>query len=170
MGALVAGLLGAALFLGAQEARRARMVGQGTPAPAFTLARYGGGTVSLAEQKGKVVMLDFWATWCPPCVEEMPYLVKLAGEFEAKGLVFIAANSDDPGEAPLAVEAFVGQRVPGLARYAAFTNSQTSEGFRVNSLPTLYFIDRAGKIIEGEAGLASESSVRRAIVRALESQ
>ena len=115
-------------------------------------------------------MLSFWATWCSPCVAEMPYLVSLAAEYEPKGLVFIAANSDDPEEAPLAVEAFVGRRVPGLARYAAYTNAETSRGFQVSSLPTLYFIDRAGRIIEGQSGLASESSVRRAIVRALESQ
>src|SRR5260370_19367839 len=77
-GVLVALILVAFLYGGLRVARRPHLVGKGALAPSFTLERYGGGRISLDELRGKVVLLNFWATWCPPCVEEMPSLLKVA--------------------------------------------------------------------------------------------
>ncbi len=88
-GVFVALILVAFLYGGLRVARRPRLVGKGALAPSFTLERYGGGRISLDELRGKVVLLNFWATWCPPCVEEMPSLLKVAREYESQGFVLI---------------------------------------------------------------------------------
>src|SRR5271165_507161 len=74
------GILGA-LWAGIDEARRLRPRPSGREAPAVGFQRFGGGSVALASLRGKVVLLDFWGTFCGPCVEEMPVLVKLAREY-----------------------------------------------------------------------------------------
>ncbi|MHB8874255.1 MAG: TlpA family protein disulfide reductase [Myxococcaceae bacterium] len=160
IGLLVVGLIGAAVYQGVQEAKQLERLSEGNPAPAFSLEKFGGGTLSLEEQRGKVVMLDFWATWCKPCVVEMPSLVKLAGEFEGRGLVFVAANSDDESEQKAAVGIFVDQAVPGLGRHVVFADGPVSGDYGVETLPTLFLIDREGKIIRSARGMVSESELR----------
>ena len=86
----------AVVVMAVYEARSAKTVDGGSSAPTFEIDKLGGGKIALADLKGKVVMLDFWATWCPPCREEIPSLVKLTKEYESKGLTFVAASRDDP--------------------------------------------------------------------------
>jgi len=165
--ALVA-LLGTVIaYHGIYDAHRASALRSGAAAPPFKLARYGGGTVSLDELRGKVVMMDFWATWCPPCVAEMPALTKLAREYEPKGLVFLAVSEDDHETAPAQVGVFVAQRVPDLGRSVVFADGPTVESYGVESLPTLFLIGRDGRILESYSGYASESALRRRIESAL---
>ncbi len=92
----------------------------GTVAPELTFEKLGGGTLDTKELAGQVVLLDFWATWCPPCREEMPWLVSLEKEFEAKGVRFVAASEDD--ERPL-VGIYAKDKVLGLEPYAVFSNA-----------------------------------------------
>jgi thiol-disulfide isomerase/thioredoxin len=167
VGGLVGLMLLGVVVLGVMEGRRGRPMGDGEVAPAFELERFRGGTVSLDALKGKVVMLDFWATWCGPCRAEMPALLKLAREYESKGVVFVAANRDDPYDARSQVASFAQQRVPGLEEYVAFADDVTSARYRITSLPTLYFIDRQGKVLDAFTGSASESQLRRWIEEAL---
>lgn len=155
------------VILGIQEAQRARLVADGTKPPAFQLQRFTGGTLTLEELKGQVVMLDFWATWCPPCREEMPSLVKLAKEYESQGLVFVAANRDDPDSAPSEVRAFVNRHQPDLAPYIVYAPDEMAMAFQVSALPTLYFLDREGKVVDAQRGMLSEDALRRRIERAL---
>ena len=157
----------ALVILGIMEAQRARLAPDGTKPPAFQLQRYAGGTVTLEELKGNVVMLDFWATWCPPCREEMPSLVKLAKEYESQGLVFLAANRDDPDSAPGEVRAFVNRHQPDLAPYIVYAPDEMAMAFQVSALPTLYFLDRDGKVVDAQRGMLSEAALRRRIERAL---
>ena len=164
-------VLGAAAIvaLGIEQGASARRVGGGRPAPPFNLERYGGGRISLAEQRGKVVMLDFWATWCEPCREEMPALVRLAKEFEPRGLVFVAANhGEDPRAQKGDVGVFIAQTGPALGDYVAFATDEMTRDYGVEALPTLYFIDRAGRIVEGHRGMMSESQLRRRIAAVLQ--
>jgi thiol-disulfide isomerase/thioredoxin len=139
----------------------------GAAAPAFKLARYSGGTVSLEDLRGKVVMLNFWATWCVPCVAEMPTLTKLASEYQSKGLVFLAANLDEPETAPAQVRVFVAQSAPDLENSVVFADDRMTMSYDVQDLPTLYLIGRDGRILESYAGYASESLLRRKIESAL---
>jgi thiol-disulfide isomerase/thioredoxin len=155
--------------LGIEEEASSRKVGAGMPAPQFDLEKYGGGRISLADQRGKVVMLDFWATWCGPCKEEMPALVRLAKEFEPRGLVFVAANhGDDPSTRKGAVGVFIAQTEAALGDYVAFATEEITRQYSVEALPTLYFIDREGRIVESHRGTLSESQLRRRIARVLQ--
>ena len=164
----LAALLGlAVMYLGVHDAREGARVRKGAAAPPFQVARYAGGRVSLEELRGKVVMLDFWATWCAPCAAEMPTLTKLAGEYEGAGLVFLAANRDDVGAAPALVKGFVAQRAPNLGKSVVFADDQMAASYGLQALPTLYFIGRDGRVLESHAGYASESALRRQIESAL---
>ncbi|MBN1210041.1 MAG: TlpA family protein disulfide reductase [Myxococcaceae bacterium] len=150
------------------EARRAKLIPDGVPSPSFQMERYGGGTLALDELRGSVVMLDFWATWCPPCQEEMPSLVKLAKEYESKGLVFVAASRDDDDVKYEVVDRFVKRRLPELAPYVVYASDDVARAFRVEALPTLYFLNREGKVSDAVRGMMSEPALRRRIESALE--
>jgi thiol-disulfide isomerase/thioredoxin len=160
------GILGA-LWLGIREARQARPHTSGLQAPNVGFQRFGGGAVSLASLRGKVVLVDFWGTFCPPCVEEMPVLVKLAHEYEPRGLVFVAPSLDDPDRAAVEVGAFIDRQVPGLAPYAAFGNDASANAFGVHLLPTMVVIDRSGKVVATYFGSATERAWRERIEAAL---
>lgn len=166
-GVLIAALGGVALLQGIQEAKGGGLVETGTPAPAATFERYGGGEVSLEALRGKVVMLDFWATWCGPCVEEMPMLTRVAKEYADKGVVFVAASRDDPEEAKAAVGVFIAQRSPDLAPFAAYATDPVARSFKVNVLPTLYVLDAKGQVVAARSGVISEPVLRSALDRAL---
>ena len=161
------GILGA-LWLGIKEARDARPHTAGLAAPNVGFQRFGGGAVSLESLRGKVVLVDFWGTFCPPCVEEMPVLVKLVRENEPRGLVFVAPSLDDPDRAAVDVGAFIDRQVPGLAPYAAFGNDASANAFGVRALPTMVIIDRSGRVTATYIGSASESTWRARIETALQ--
>jgi thiol-disulfide isomerase/thioredoxin len=160
------GILGA-LWAGFEEARRLRPQPSGREAPQASFQRFGGGTVSLQALRGKVVLVDFWGTFCGPCVEEMPVLVRLAKEYEPRGLAFVAPSLDDPERALVEVGVFIDKQVPGLAPYAAFGDDASANAFGVRALPTLVVIDRAGKLGATYIGSASEREWRARIEAAL---
>ncbi|MFY1829147.1 TlpA family protein disulfide reductase [Myxococcus fulvus] len=166
--ALLAGLgLAGVVYLGVLEARRSQLVPDGAAAPSFEMTRHEGGVLKLEELRGQVVMLDFWATWCPPCREEMPALVKLAKEYESQGLVFLAASRDDGDMAPKLVDNFIRRHLPDLKPYVVYADDDMARAFEVNALPTLYFLDREGKVTDAQRGALSEDALRRRIERAL---
>ena len=168
---LLAGLLlpGVAMLVheGIQEARQAKTVEQGKPAPMFEAERLGGGTLELADLRGKVVMLDFWATWCPPCVEEMPTLVKLAKEYEARGLVLVAADRIE-SDSKVEVGLFV-SKLPPLPpnAHVVFADDEIARRYNIQALPTLFFVDREGRMKSAFTGYAPESVWRQRIEEAL---
>ncbi len=160
------GILGA-LWAGIGEARRLRPHTAGREAPAVGFQRFGGGTVSLASMRGKVVLVDFWGTFCGPCVDEMPVLVRLAQEYGPRGVAFVAPSLDDPDRAVVEVGVFIDRQVPALAPYAAFGNDASANAFGVRALPTMVVIDRSGKVIATYIGSASEREWRSRIESAL---
>jgi thiol-disulfide isomerase/thioredoxin len=131
---------------------------EGSPVPDFTLPRLGGGTVTLSSLRGKVVVIDFWATWCPPCRAEMPWLVEMAKRLQPKGVAFIAISEDDPpGQVPLVTD--FARQVPGLERFAALGDPQIEARYGVDSLPTLFIVDRQGQLVASAVGAAEEARV-----------
>ncbi|MCI0572760.1 MAG: TlpA family protein disulfide reductase [Myxococcaceae bacterium] len=168
VGALVVAAVAALAVQGWLEQKAQRMVASGRPAPSFRVARLEGGTLGLEDLKGKVVMLDFWATWCPPCREEMPALVTLAREYQDKGLVFLAVNADF--ESPEDVTGWAQMTVPGLLPYVAFADSEMLSAYNITSLPTLYFVDRKGQLLESTSGALTEPQLRRMVQAALASE
>jgi thiol-disulfide isomerase/thioredoxin len=159
--------LAALAFLGVREAQRARLAPDGMSPPSFQLEKHEGGSLKLSDLKGHVVMLDFWATWCPPCREEMPYLVKLAKEYESRGLVFVAASRDEGETRVEEVDYFLQRVQPDLRPYVVYADDDVARSFQVNALPTLYFLDRDGKVVDAQRGMLSESALRRRIENAL---
>lgn len=130
----------------------------GEPVPDFTLPRLGGGTVTLSQLRGKVVVIDFWATWCPPCRAEMPWLVPMAMRLESKGVAFLAISEDDPpGQVPLVTQ--FAQQVPGLERFAVLGDPEIEARYGVDSLPTLFIVDREGRLVTSAVGAADEDKV-----------
>lgn len=155
------------IYTAVLESRTKALLAPGQPAPAFSMEKYGGGEVSLADLQGKVVLLDFWATWCPPCVQEMPYLVSLSKEFEPQGVALVAASRDDPPDHKATVGVFIARRVPDLKPYAAFASDAVARAYNVEVMPTLFIIGRDGKILRSHQGALSESQLRREIEDAL---
>ncbi|MCS7351945.1 TlpA family protein disulfide reductase [Thermoflexus sp.] len=116
----------------------------GIPAPAFELDRLDGGTVRLKDLQGKVVLLNFWATWCAPCREEMPLLSQIYREYHSQGLEILGVNltsQDDFAEVRNFVEEF-DLPFPILLDH----NAQVERAYRIFGVPTTVFITREGII------------------------
>lgn len=154
-----------AALLGFWDDSRAGLLGDDTAAPELELVHHQGGRVRLSDYKGKVVLIDFWATWCPPCVEEMPWLTALAQEYEENGVVFLAVSHDEPAERVQAVNRFL-EKVPALAPYVVYGDPVASKAYGVVALPTLYVIGRDGKIAGAARGAVSQSKVRAWLAKA----
>jgi thiol-disulfide isomerase/thioredoxin len=119
------------------------------PAPDFTLPTLSGAPIRLADLRGKVVLLSFWATWCVPCRTEMPTLEALYQRYKDRGLEVLAVNLDMLSTA--GVEAFM-QEVGVTFRVGLDPSWSTAQAYRVLGLPTTYLIDRAGHAVVREVG------------------
>ncbi|MFT3706560.1 MAG: TlpA disulfide reductase family protein [Archangium sp.] len=158
-------LIGAAV-MGWQEVT-AEILPGGSDAPLFIADNLEGGKVTLSELKGKVVVVNFWATWCPPCREEMPYLLSLVKEREANGVVLVAVNNDDLDGQREAVTNFVRQ-YPDLKKWVALGRPEIGMAYQVEALPSVYVLDRKGRLVASHRGQATESQLRRWIEKAME--
>ena len=121
----------------------------------FSLSGLDGKQHSLSAQRGKVVLLNFWATWCPPCRAEMPLLERLHREWGPKGLRIMAVTD----EAPEAAKAFLQQN-----RYTlpAFIDRERTvfDHYRIGSIPQTLIIDRRGRVIASPEALSEAELVR----------
>ena len=113
-------------------------------APDFTLRDVNGRTVSLSSLKGKVILLNFWATWCPPCKAEMPSMNKLYNEIKSKGFEIVAVSTDN-ALSPIK-EFLVISRVDFTVLFDE--KKAVSRQYKVFSMPTTFLIDRSGFIVE----------------------
>ena len=133
--------------------------GQGKAAPAFSGDDLAGAKVELAALQGKVVLLDFWATWCPPCVASMPHLQKLHDELGDRGLVVLGVNQEPGDEGK--VRRFLEKR--NLTFPSVVDPGTIHVSYGVYSFPTTFVIDRQGIIRAIFRGPASEEALKRAI-------
>jgi peroxiredoxin len=163
---IVAVLLLGTIFMGWQEVQEGRMLAVGSEAPDFTLERPRGEPVQRSALAGKVVVVNFWATWCPPCREEMPDLVKVVQEFEAKGVTLVAISNDDLDTQKEVVPSFI-RAFPELAPYAAYGTPPVSASYLVRALPTTYVLDRKGRVVVAWQGQANEVQLNRWVQDAL---
>jgi thiol-disulfide isomerase/thioredoxin len=112
------------------------------PAPRFRLPVRGGGDVDLAELQGKLVLVNFWATWCPPCREEMPSLTQLAQQFDPRSFEVLAVSVDE-GWAP--VDRFFAQPKTAF-RVALDEGAKMSRAYGTTKYPESYLVDGDGKV------------------------
>ena len=118
-------------------------------APDFTLPALSGDSIRLAAWRGKVILLNFWATWCIPCRTEMPTFEALYQQYKDAGFVVLAINMDTLSTA--GVEAFV-REVAVTFPIGLDPSWSTARLYRVLGLPTTYLIDRAGNVVVREVG------------------
>lgn len=138
----------------------------GDPAPECKLPLLGDDNqiLSLNQLKGKVVFLDFWASWCPPCEKSFPFLDALQQEYHSQGLEVIAVNLD---EGKQDAQTFV-KHHPASFRIVYDAEGTCPEKYQVKAMPSSYIIDRAGKIRHVNYGfLTSEEDTLRSQVTSL---
>jgi cytochrome c biogenesis protein CcmG, thiol:disulfide interchange protein DsbE len=131
----------------------ANAVAKDVKAPDFTLVDLSGKSVSLNQHLGKVVLLDFWATWCPPCRMSIPELVKLQEKYREKGLVILGISLDDADTKNAYLESF---REKYKINYIILRgDDKTTEkyfGRSQFSIPTLFVINRDGMVSDMFSG------------------
>lgn len=110
-------------------------------APGFVLPT-GSGTVNLADFKGKVVYLDFWASWCPPCRKSFPWMNEMAQRYGRQGLTVVAVNVDKTRDL---AKKFLSD-VPANFTVAYDADGKVADTYKVMGMPSSYLIDRTGRI------------------------
>ncbi|TAE51581.1 MAG: TlpA family protein disulfide reductase [Bacteroidetes bacterium] len=142
----------------------ARKLGPGNPAPAFTLVNMEGKEVSLADMKGKVVYLDFWASWCGPCRAEMPYSHTLADRFKGEDVVFMYISIDDTEKAWK--KGVADLKMKGTLLWSPRDKS-TGADYDIQYIPAYFIIARDGTIFARNARRPSDPEVDQQIRAAL---
>lgn len=118
------------------------------PSLDFTLRNTSGLMISSASFKGKIVVLNFWATWCPPCVGEIPYLVALQKKYEKQGVQVVGISVDDDHSG---VPAFVKKHRMGYP--VLYSSPAVQKAFGgIQSIPTTFIMDRNFKVLETLVG------------------
>jgi thiol-disulfide isomerase/thioredoxin len=114
------------------------------PAPGFQLTGRNGKAVDLSQFKGQVVMINFWATWCGPCRQEMPLLEDIYKKYKPMGFTMLAVNVEPDSKA---AEAWLGKLSKPVSFPVAFdTESKVSKMYKVAGMPSTVFVDRKGNI------------------------
>jgi len=111
-------------------------------APDFTLKALDGRNLRLVEQRGQVVLVNFWATWCGPCKQEMPHLNKLYDKYRSAGFVMLGVNVDESAQQAAGTAAKLGVRFPVLFD----ADKSVSKLYDLNSMPATVLIDRDGRV------------------------
>ena len=132
--------LGAVLTAAAGATRAA--IAPSSMAPDFTLRTMGGPNLRLQEQRGRVVMVNFWATWCGPCRQEMPQLNRLYEKYQSSGFVLLGVNVDDDSRNAADVANKLSLKFPVLLD----TDKVVSHLYDLRTMPSTVLIDRDGKV------------------------
>ncbi len=133
---------------------------QGAVAPSFSVRAFSGQKVDLDDLRGQVVLVNFWATWCPPCRLEMPGFESVYEDYRGRGFTVVGLSSDVGGDGP--VRSFVSQH--GIT----YPVAMASDGLRrryggVDMLPQSFLLDRQGRVRKMVSGVFSEAVLRRSV-------
>jgi len=136
-------------------------------APNFTLKDSDGKTVSLSDYKGKVVLLNFWATWCGPCKVEIPWFVEFEQKYKDRGFAVLGVSMDEEGwdvVKPYLQKNRMNYRI-------MVGDDKIAEAYGgVESLPTTFVVDKDGRIVKQHVGLVSKSDYENEIRQLLDSR
>jgi peroxiredoxin len=111
-------------------------------APDFTLRQADGPNLRLQEQRGRVVMVNFWATWCGPCRQEMPHLNRLHAKYRDAGFVLLGVNIDEDAAKAVGLSSRLGLQFPILLD----TDKKVSRLYNLTTMPSTVLIDRDGRV------------------------
>ncbi len=131
------------------------------PAPDFALNNLAEKKVSLENFRGKVVLLDFWATWCKPCVKSMPALQKLHDQFASKNFTVLGISTDEDGKKK--VEAFIKKHKIAYPILLDAEANPAWEAYKVKVVPMMFLVDPKGQIVRQWVGEADMKDVENAI-------
>jgi len=160
---LLRALLGLTLILTFAVQLRAEPVAA-TPAPAWKLKDVEGRAVSSAQFKGKVVVIDFWATWCPPCRAEIPGYIELQKKYGKDGLVIIGMSVDRQG--PEVVKKFMTEHHVNYRIVMADDDVEAAFG-GMDAIPTTFIIDRDGNIRDRKVGAEATADYEQTLLKFL---
>jgi thiol-disulfide isomerase/thioredoxin len=149
----------------------------GKPAPPFKLEDLSGKQVTLADYKGKALMINFWATWCGPCKLETPWIVELRNQYAAKGFEVLGIDSEADDLKPSDTDGLAKQKA-AVARfvkqekmpYPVLLNGDSiaNQYGGLDAMPTSFWVDRKGKVVASQMGITSKDDMEEKIKKALE--
>jgi peroxiredoxin len=133
--------------------------------PDFQVADLDGKPLSLANYKGKVVMVDFWATWCPPCVGEVPNVAKVYEKYHPQGFEIIGISLDREGDKDKLISFTKEHNMPWRQYFdGKFWSNELAVKYGIQSIPATFLLDGSGKIIgKNVRGPALEPAVQKAL-------
>jgi peroxiredoxin len=135
---------------------------ENSPAPAFTLKDLAGKTITLDALRGKVVVLNFWATWCPPCRAEIPDFVEFYKENKAKGLEIVGVSVDTNTASQVA--GFVQQnKIPYPV--TMFTQKIVDSYGPIDAIPTTFVIDKTGRVRHVQVGMMDKETLAQVFAK-----
>jgi len=120
----------------------------GDIAPDFTLKDMNGNALTLTDYKGKTVMIEFWATWCPPCKELIPTLEVLYKKYRGKGFIILALVSEDEGKET--IKSFIKEYE--ITYPVLLANKETIKRYGISSIPVSFIINKEGRIVNRHLG------------------
>lgn len=150
---------GIAYVVYARLGQRQASLDEGALAPPFTTMLANGEIFSVEAERGKVFVLNFWASWCPPCRAEAPALSRMARRLKAKGAQVISLSTE---ERSLAEVAYLANQL-GMNYPVGVATPQVLEAYGVQALPTTYVIDAEGRIQGSFVGAVDEATLARLI-------
>jgi len=124
-------------------------------APAFDLKSLAGAPLSNASLKGKVVLLDFWATWCAPCRKSMPEFQALHKKYAERGFMVVGVSIDEGKDGPAKVKKFVSSKKISYPIAVDSESAPAWEAFQVKAVPAAYLLDRDGRIVAQWTGASA---------------
>jgi peroxiredoxin len=149
-----------AMHYAARAILESREVKPAKAAPDFTLKDAQGRRVSLSDYKGKVVLLNFWATWCGPCKIEIPWFIEFEKEFEARGFTVLGVSMDEDGWN--VIHPYISEH--GINYPIVLANEEVNQLYGgIEALPTTLVIGRDGKVAFLHSGLIGKSEYEKEI-------